>query len=85
MLKEKVISRKRKEERKGGREKEEGGRDEGREEGRKRRKNQPNILEINRVCNSDFLSNQQTVESLNVFLKYNNSNNTEERNSIAPF
>lgn len=85
MLKEKVISRKRKEERKGGREKEEGGRDEGREEGRKRRKNQPNILEINLVCNSDFLSNQQTVESLNVFLKYNNSNNTEERNSIAPF
>lgn len=44
MLKEKVISRKRKE-RKGGREKEEGERDEGREEGRKRRKNQPNILE----------------------------------------
>ena len=45
MLKEKVISRKRKEERKGRREKEEGGRNEGREEGRKRRKNQPNMLE----------------------------------------
>lgn len=56
----------------------------GKKEGREGKTSQIS-WRLNLVCNSDFLSNQQTVESLNVFLKYNNSNNTEERNSIAPF
>lgn len=56
----------------------------GKKEGREGKTSQI-YWRLNLVCNSDFLSNQQTVESLNVFLKYNNSNNTEERNSIAPF
>lgn len=56
----------------------------GKKEGREGKTSQI-CWRLNLVCNSDFLSNQQTVESLNVFLKYNNSNNTEERNSIAPF
>lgn len=86
MLKEKVISRKskeeRKEEREGGRRRKEGEMKGGKEEGREGKTSQIS-LRLYLDCNSDFFSNQQTVESLNVFAKYNNSNNTEERDSTA--
>ena len=52
------------------------------EEGREGKTSQIS-LRLYLDCTSDFFSNQQTVESLNVFAKYNNSNNTEERDSTA--